>query len=427
MSKSCRPGVTMVFLTLLVPPWGKADEAQRKAAHETVRAHLEAEQYDEALEVAEGAVRRTEQEVGTEASELVAPLLDLAKVQGIAGEYATSANHYERAISLIEAADGPYDRRLIEPLSGLGEMHLAQQRYSDAVESFQRARHIWHRVDGINTLHQLEVVDGLADSFLGARKLLEANRAKIRAFRIAEHHYGRASLEMAPAIRELADWYLETGQHPGAVILYERALGVLERELGEYDPQLVPVLNGLATARAANGHRLGEAEEALERVLSIIERQPDAGIAERVNALVNLGDWFIQANEAQAAQKFYAEAWGLLASDASSADDMEALFGRPVNLRFPPMPSYEPIPPVPFREIDYRELRERYVDVEFTVGADGRVSDVTIVDADAPLEQMFLVRKRLYEAIYRPRVTGGEPVDTGMRLHQVIPAVPSGY
>lgn len=427
LSRGFRPGASIILLTLLASVVGTAGEAERKAAHEAVLAHLHAEQYDEALAVAERAVRHTEQEVGEEGSALIAPLLDLAKVQGVAGEYAAAESHYHRAISLLEAEAGPYDGGLVGPLSGLGELYFAQERYADAVESFQRARHIWHRIDGINTLQQLEVTDRLADSLLGANKLLEANRAKIRAFRITEHHHGRNSLESVPAMRELADWFLETGQHPNAILLYQRALNVLEREVGRDDPQLVPVLNGLASARGADGYRPGEAKDALERVVDILEQQPDATVPERVDALVNLGDRYIQSNEAQAAQALYSEAWGLLAADARFSDEMETLFGRPVNLAFPPMPSYEPISPVPFREIDYRSLPERYVDVQFTVGADGRVSDVEIADADAPARHMYYVRGRMYEALYRPRLSDGEPVETEMRLRQIIPPVPSGY
>ncbi|MGH8495559.1 MAG: tetratricopeptide repeat protein [Gammaproteobacteria bacterium] len=422
-----RYGASIVLLALLAPAVALADEAQRKAAHEAVGIHLEAERYDEALNVAQRSVRSTEQEVGAEGVALVIPLLDLARAQRIVGEFAVSETNYQRAISLIEAESGPYDRALIRPLSGLGELQIEQKRYEEAIESFQRARHIWHRTDGINTLRQLDVIDRLADSFLGARMLLEANRAKIRAFRISEHHYGNATLQAVPAIRELADWFLQTGQYPNSINLYERALRVLEREHGASDPRLVPVLNGLAVARGANGFRLGEAEDALERVLEIVEQDPDAGVAERVSALINLGDWYIQSDEAREAQDLYRRAWDLLEGEAEFADDRETLFGQPVNLRFPPMPVYQPIPPVPFQEIDYSELRERFVDIEFRVGADGRVSDVTIVDADSPVAHMYYVRQRMYEAIYRPRLEDGEPVETELRLRQIIPPVPSGY
>lgn len=421
-----RCGVSIVLLAFLAPVATPAGEAQRKTAHEAVAVHVEAEQYSEALAVAQRSVRRTEQEVGEEGSELIVPLLDLANVQRVSGEFARAETNYRRAISLIEAGAGPYDRALIQPLSSLGDLQVEQQRYAEAIESFQRARHIWHRTDGINTLQQLDVIDRLADSFLGARMLLEANRAKIRAFRISEHHYGDASLDAVPAIRELADWFVQTGQYPNAITLYERALSVLEREFGGNDSRLVPVLNGIAIARGADGFQLGKAEDALERVLDIVERQPDSGVEERVGALISLGDWYIQTDKARAAQELYRRAWDLLAGDAEFADELETLFGQPVNLSFPPMPAYQPIPSVPYRQIDYRELTERYVDIQFRVGADGRVSEVTIVDADAPIAIKYYVRQRMYEALYRPRLDEGEPVESRVRLRQIIPPVPSG-
>lgn len=414
-------------LATLLPAAVIAGEAERDAAREAVRAHLESGEHEKALEVALQSVRSTEQEAGPEAVELVRPLFDLAKVQDVAGEYQAAEETFHRLIALIETALGSYDRELIEPLSGLGDVYLSEERYGPAIEAFQRARHIWHRVDGINTLEQLGVLDQLTEGFVGANQLQEANRAQIRAYRISEHHYGPGNLETVPAMRKLADWFLRTGQHPNAIILYQRAARILEREFGDDDPQLVPVLTGLATARSADGYRQGEAEDALERVVKIVDKDPGATVEDRVTAYVNLGDWYIQSNEAQAAGELYGKAWNLLDGNDELVARRDELFGRPVNLSFPPIPAYLPIPPTPFREIDYRTLPERYVDVEFTVRDDGRVSDVQIADADAPLAHTFYVRRRMYDAIYRPRLVDGVPVPTPMRLRQIIPPAPANY
>ncbi|HUO83377.1 MAG TPA: tetratricopeptide repeat protein [Gammaproteobacteria bacterium] len=423
----CRLIVPLVVLGMLAPRAAYPGEAEREAAREAVRAHLESGEHERALETALQSVQRTEQESGAEAVELIQPLFDLAKVQDVVGEYGAAEETYDRVISLIESAHGPYDGQLVAPLSGLGDVFLSQERYEEAIEAFQRARHIWHRVDGINTLEQLEVLDQLTEGFIGANELQEANRAQIRSFRISEHHHGPGNLETVPAMRKLADWFLRTGQHPNAIILYQRAVKILEREFGADDPQLVPVLTGLATARGADGYRPGEAEEALERVVGIIEKTPGATLDERVAAYVNLGDWYIRTNEAQAAREMYGKAWNLLDGSEELVLRREELFGQPINLAFPPMPAYVPIPPTPFREIDYRELSERYVDIEFTVRDDGRVSDVKIADADAPLAHTFYVRRRMYEALYRPRLVDGEPVATPMRQRQIIPPAPATY
>jgi tetratricopeptide (TPR) repeat protein len=413
--------------SMLLPPAAFAGEAEREAAREAVRAHLESGEHEKALEMALQSVERTEQEAGAESIELAQPLFDLAKVQDVVGEHAGAEKTYDRTISLIESAHGAYDSQLIAPLSGLGDVFLSQARYEEAIEAFQRARHIWHRTDGINTLEQLEVLDQLTEGFVGANELQEANRAQIRSFRISEYHHGPGSLETVPAMRKLAGWFLRTGQHPNAIILFQRAVKILEREFGPDDPELVPVLTGLATARSADGYRPGDAEEALERVVAIIDKTPEASVEERVSAYVNLGDWYIRSNEAQAAREMYGRAWNLLDGSEELVLRREELFGQPVTLAFPPMPAYVPIPPTPFREIDYRELSERYVDIEFTVRDDGRVSDVKIADADAPLSHTFYVRRRMYEAIYRPRVVDGEPVATPMRQRQIIPPAPATY
>ncbi|MDZ7684893.1 MAG: hypothetical protein U5O39_07675 [Gammaproteobacteria bacterium] len=69
---------------------------------------------------------------------------------------------------------------------------------------------------------------------------------------------------------------------------------------------------------------------------------------------------------------------------------------------------------------DEEDLASLSVNLEFTVKADGRVSDV-VVDGDAPPKLKRLMRDVLYKSHFRPRLVEGSPVATeNFRLTQTF-------
>jgi hypothetical protein len=68
---------------------------------------------------------------------------------------------------------------------------------------------------------------------------------------------------------------------------------------------------------------------------------------------------------------------------------------------------------------DRDNLEEHFVEVSFTVSSDGRTSDVTTIDTDAPPPQQKAVLFAIRRARYAPRLEHGDAVETaGVRFRE---------
>jgi TonB family protein len=57
-------------------------------------------------------------------------------------------------------------------------------------------------------------------------------------------------------------------------------------------------------------------------------------------------------------------------------------------------------------------MDEHFVEVSFTVTKDGRTTDITTTETDAPQSQQKAVLSAIRKARYAPRLENGEPADT---------------
>lgn len=376
----------------------------REIAYLEFKAHMDAEEYPQALDAAHLVVELTEREFGPRHIENVTPLNNLATVQEQIGEYRPAEANYRKSIRILEDAQGIYEERLVRPLVGLGVVYNAAGQYPEGLLAFQRAQHITHRIDGLYNLDQMEILDGQTQSFLGLDEFAEADRTQRLALVISERKLGKHHIELVPALYKLAKWYQSTFQYANQRILYRRALTILEANHGPNDLSLVEPLRGIATSRYLEGIRRTEGEQALERALEIVSTHPDVKSEERVRTLVDLGDWYITSSKADSGLPLYREAWNLL--DAN-IELRESLFGRPVRLLY-----YSPVisDAEPLSISD--EPGEKYIDLEFTVTSRGRVANVKVIEANVRNIIQREVKFAASKARYRPRLENGVSVDT---------------
>jgi hypothetical protein len=67
---------------------------------------------------------------------------------------------------------------------------------------------------------------------------------------------------------------------------------------------------------------------------------------------------------------------------------------------------------------------ELFIDVSYSVKANGRVGDFQLVDKNVPNEQVRFIRNRLAASRYRPRILDGELVSTeNLMIHQIFQVV----
>jgi hypothetical protein len=175
------------------------------------------------------------------------------------------------------------------------------------------------------------------------------------------------------------------------------------------DPTL-PTPPGLSSSTIA-----AEGLRALERAVQIIEDAPDAPPALAAGVRAQLGDWHQARGDTDLALPNYRMAWQLAGTAPDAGALRESLFGAPLLLYYLAPDSWNRYAQRPPDEVTLR-----HVELELTVGTDGKPRDPQPpADADDRLVEQTLRAART--ARYRPRLVDGEPVDTpGVRFVQAF-------
>ena len=395
-----------------------AEDEGSLVSNQETQAQYRADSQADALQTAEFALYRAEQEFGAQDMGVVQALQNLAAAQHEAGEFTAARENYLKSIALLEADDGFFNMNLIGPLVGLAANYHAMGQYDQAVTAYQRAKHITHRNEGLLNLQQLPLIDALTESYvmLGRRK--DAAREQKYAFRIHKHHYDSTDPRLIPAIYKLARWYRRTHRLDSALELYDRALKILEQANGKDDPSLVYPLRQIAVVHRLTGYPKSEGETALMQALRIVEQTAATTDKELAQVQVDLGDWYVATKRTKTAWNYYRKAWQLLTTEGSQSSQVEEYFGKPVQLLYK-LPGAN--------SKDWALLREHsrggYMEVEFTVTKEGTVADLEIVDGGLPFDLRHSVMRSMRFSRYRPRLVNGEPVVThGVRERLAYPA-----
>ena len=375
--------------------------ADRSAAYQQFKDHFAARRFAEALPFAEQLVTLTEQQSGVDSEELIKPLLNLGTTQMRMGNLYAAETVYRRALRIAESRDGGYSRTVIEPLHGLGLTYQASGRYANAAESLKRAVDVSRKLDGLFNIEQLPLVEGLVESYVALDKRSEVDREQQYAMRLSENTYGRDDPRMLPVLARSADWCESTGRYRMARQAHARSLEILGRTAGKRDPGVVAPLRGIARsykleflygsseltelgnkdfnpslAGIGAGPTLTETkptrldpdgESALKLALSVVLERPDlTGVKGEI--LLDLGDWYMLSSRTSEALRIYKESWLALTAPAGPGP---ALMNEPSQLYY-----RAPTGGNKREDKDPDELKQSYVEVEFKVSPDGRVSDV---------------------------------------------------
>ncbi|MGH8262390.1 MAG: energy transducer TonB [Steroidobacterales bacterium] len=427
--------------------------AERLAVYEDFRELFDAAKYSDAIAPAEKLVAMTEAAGNANDPALVAPLVNLATTRYQLNDYTGAEAGYLRAISIIEKTDGGLSRKLLPPLRGLGLTYLNADQSQAAMEQLRRGVDIVRKVDGLFDEAQLDLLDPLVRAYQQLGQMADAEREAIYSYRVSENKYGRNSSEVVPALEKLARWYSSVGRNTTARQYFSRAAGILQKNLGPSDQRMISPLRGIAqtyrleyifgpelsaseqqsgpAATATLGGSLGTpapgpeynpagakpdaaGEAALRGALEIAESaRPNIDTSLHVQLLIELGDWLLLDGDKDGAMQNYKRAWPLL-KDLPAPDD--SALGTPFQILYRP-------PSVAYRSTRAKaeNIVEGFVDVAFTVLADGRVTGEHTVAKNATDNQEHSVLSAIKKARYRPRFDQGEPVATqGVRMHQVV-------
>lgn len=410
----------------------------RLAAHREFRLAFEARDYAAARSAAERVVALTEQLQGSDSREVVNPLANLGAAHYRLGEYPAAEVAFARAVRIIDGQLGGADRLLIAPLRGLGETYLATRQYAEAALALKRATDLSRNLDGLFNVEQLETLDSLIEAYIGLERLQDAEKESQYAFRVAESNFGRSDLRLLEPLDRLARWYESVGRYTTARGLHARALQLSETLATAGSVLAVDALRGLARtyylefifgpedpeaaasdpmaplAPTPEGRLNPDGERALKLALEALSRSQPPDLQTRAGTLVELGDWYLIGGALARAHDAYRQGWS--ESQAAGATAL-VMLQQPRRLAYRP-PSIAVSRATPTRP---DEWEQRFVEVRFTVGTDGRVSALETASTDAPGAAERAVQFAVKRARYAPRLENGEPVETtGVLLRERI-------
>ncbi|HKU13102.1 MAG TPA: tetratricopeptide repeat protein [Steroidobacteraceae bacterium] len=367
-----------------------------------------------------------------------------------AGQYAKAEASYNEALQSAERHGGLESERVLAPLLGLGNTLAASGRHQQAVPRLQRALAIQRSQYGLFDLRQQDTLKTLAASLTALDRTDEAQDLMVYRVRAAEKNYGEASPKVIPAVCELGDWFAEVGMSAEARLTFQMALNIAGDKESLNAPILVEPLRGIARtymrrmsypeawlrsqarSRPCGPGRfwceLGgrsdvgpkeldpEGERALQRALRILQEDPGASMQTLIETLIQMGDWQQIKKAPREALPYYQRAWKLMHEAASLPSSAARALDVPVRVYYPTPQIVTDVPAV-----SAAELRSQYVQVEFTVAADGSVHDARIVGHDTS----ELYAREIFDAVraarFRPKFVDGQAVAaTGIAYREVF-------
>jgi tetratricopeptide (TPR) repeat protein len=373
-----------------------------------------------------------------------------------ANQYAAAEAAYAEALQLAEQQGGPDSERVLAPLRGLGNTLAASGHHHEAVPRLQRALAIERAKFGLFDVRQQDTLKTLADSLTALDRKPEAQDLMIYRVRVAEKAYGEGDVKVVSPMCDLGDWFAETGKTPEARMTFGVALNIVTSKRSSHDLLIVEPLRGIARAymrrqsypeawlyppsspacsapgsaqgqecvvhrmdaggkRIAGARKLGpEGERALQQALRIVEADLGASNQARIETLIQMGDWYQIKKSPREALSYYQRALQLIGTTPGLAGSADTRLDVPVRL-------YYPTPQIVANTPATQETQSHYVQLEFTVAADGSVAAARVVDHDTRDRYVDDILDAMRDARFRPKFVDGQAVATpGMSYREVF-------
>jgi tetratricopeptide (TPR) repeat protein len=362
-----------------------------------------------------------------------------------ANQYASAEAAYSEALVSAEQHGGRESERVIAPLAGMGATFSRSGHHEDAIPILQRVVTIMRAQYGMFDLRQQHVLEALAASLTALHREPEAQDLMVYRVRAAEKTYGEGSPKVIPWLCDLGNWFAETGKTREARMTFYVALNIVGATELLSDPIIVEPLRGIARAymlrssypdawlrprsppgcsmpgvRCKGPFRMDsdgkpivlprtlnqEGEHALHRALRILESDPDSPEQTRIETLLQMGDWYQIKKSPREALSYYQRAWQLIRATPSLPDSAATALNVPVRVYYP-TPQLVAHVPTAVAAID---TQSHYVQMEFTVAADGSVRDARVLDHDTRDRYAQDILDAVRASRFRPKFVDGQPV-----------------
>lgn len=403
--------------------------------------HMASGAYEGAVQAASSLVELTESS-GLRGTSLSMAYQSLARAQMGLGAPAAAETSLHKALELLEESQGFASPRLLQPLADLSAAYEAQGKTAKAVAALDRAVAVSHRSLGLFNREQLALIDRLVPLGQKSGDWDRVDRQLHHAVMVEERAFGFDDPMVLPRLTRLARWYEETDRMELARLEWQRAVHIGESEGGGRNAVTIRGLLGIArthrlqfvrdpdsvgisTCRVdpATGELMPltictdlgrqvkldeEGEEAALDALRILDSTPEPPEQLLVETLLEVGDWYMTAQDPGRALPHYERAWSLLAGVSADMATNPLSEPRPVYFRPPRVASQYRLPPA--AEATGASGASQ-IEFSLTVGADGAVSEIRPL-TEASDARISRLRRALEHARFSPRFVDGQPVST---------------
>lgn len=330
----------------------------------------------------------------------------------------TATERDEHVQTQTEPAQG---KQALAPLLDQANALARSGHHEEAIPLLQRAVALTRSQYGVFDLRQQLTLKALAGSLVAVGRVPEAEDLMIYRAHVAEKTYGEGSPKVIPALCDLGDFFSETGKSPEAHMTFNVALNIVGAGDALNDPIIVDPLRGIArtymrtmsypnawTRRGISFLTRGlkrEGEDALKRALRILDADPSATTPEtRIETLLQMGDWYQIKKAPSEALPYYQRAWQLIRTTPNLSGSVSSALNVPLRVYYPTPGIVAHVP------VHADEASSHYVQVEFTVAADGSVPDARIVDHDTLDRYADDILDAVRTSRFRPKLVDGQTV-----------------
>lgn len=367
-------------------------------------------------------------------------------------------------IEIMESLQSALSAELTKGLISLGVGELSLGLIQEGEATLLRAQNLIHRENGVYAADQEIILYHLTTTALDQGDFANADRLQRFSLMVAERSYGEDSPELVPSLKRLGSYFASRGsmlpmvslgalrpQHgflgatlctdgprfrprpcnPGiekwqaaqleqsraaaklhierealfkeSIENYGRAARIQEQHSGDTENHSFDTLRMMAWVYLQQGD-YRDAERVLRRAVEQAEGGTTVDLEDRIEITLDLGDLLTVRTDTRASE-VYLTAWHLM--QAKGLND-EVYFNKPYRL----VPgSYQSLA-LDAASVTDEEVDEYFALVEYDVSKKGRVEDIRVLDSNVPGPQVRSLRSELLKSRFRPRIEGGELVDT---------------
>ena len=370
----------------------------------------------------------------------------------------SNIEQYLEEIDRIEATEGAYSAALSDLLMSLGMSYQEKVDYENANLAFQRGMQLEKINYGLFSLGQTPYLQEIANTHRLLGDWEQSQKAIDQFYIVNEKNFGEKDQRMLPIIESMLDWHAESynlrdprDSFPSLsamerlaakmhVILDDSAdlgdpstpekylrIGKIQYMLARHIKDFgLPQESGMsittdryATERNSpltshNYYSRGSA--ALQKVVKSVMEQKPPILLDQIEAIANLGDWYLIFGQSGSATKAYALADELISSTPESEEIRAKIFGAGKLINFDNTNN---------KMSSDQNMNLNLVNVSMTISRSGSALDIIVKNEDKVLtdDEELALRKYFKKRRFRPSFSEGKTRSMNIVLPYYLPKI----